>query len=338
VSQPTEVQRLLAAAREAGETELNVSWSATSMGGHEGVARFTAVFNRMYDTSIQVNFTPGPSMPDMIAKVAQELAAGRKASGDLLLGNEVNFATIRHREVLEEYDYSLLSPRILPKIVADGNIGVEIYSAIPAILYQSDLVPAAQSPKTLQDVLAPRWKGLLATTPYGTPFEEIALRPDWGPERTKAFITRLSEQAGGLIRLGESSRIVSGEFPLFVMGNVHGARQLQRQGAPIGYAVPPEGAIASFVYMGVPRNSGHPNLAKLFVNTVVSEEGQRIIFDLHGADHHALPGSQAAVDAAEVRAKGSDLFDVNVKVVLDRPEMTQLAAELERILAVGRGG
>jgi ABC-type glycerol-3-phosphate transport system substrate-binding protein len=83
-----EVQRLLAAARERGETELVLSWGESSLGGYEAAPKFEALFNRMYGTSIKLAFTPGPSMPDMALKVAQEVTSGQKASTDVLLGNE----------------------------------------------------------------------------------------------------------------------------------------------------------------------------------------------------------------------------------------------------------
>jgi ABC-type Fe3+ transport system substrate-binding protein len=85
----------------------------------------------------------------------------------------------------------------------------------------------------------------------------------------------------------------------------------------------------------VPRNSEHPNLAKLFINVVVSEEGQRILWDTYAADHHLLPGTQTEPEIVELKAKGSSIFDVDSKTVLERPEMLQLSAELDRILTEG---
>jgi ABC-type Fe3+ transport system substrate-binding protein len=332
-TQSAEVQRLLAAAREAGETELNLSWSANSFGGYEGVARFESLFNRMYGTNIKINLTPGPSMPDMHAKVLQELAAGRKASTDVLPGAENEMANILPREALEEYDYTLLSPRIIPEVVAAKNIAVEVYSTIPAIVYNSDLVRGADVPRALEDVLDPKWKGKIAGGQTLGALSRVAMRPEWGPERMKAFVARLSQQVGGLIRNSEENRIISGEFMMYVMGNTHGAREPQRKGAPIGYVIPPDGATAGFQHMGVPRNSEHPNLAKLFINAVVSEEGQRILWDTYASDHHGLPGSQSGAEVAELKAKGSGIFDVDVQVILEHPEMNPLRVELDRMLS-----
>src|SRR5687768_16405797 len=77
-----EVRRLIQAARDNGEAELNVSWGTTSLGGPDALKRVEAWMNQTYGTSIRINLTPGPSMPDMGLKIAQELAAGHKASSD----------------------------------------------------------------------------------------------------------------------------------------------------------------------------------------------------------------------------------------------------------------
>lgn len=327
-----EVRRLLTTAKESGERELDVSWSAGSLGGMEGANRFEALFNRMYSTNIKVNLTPGPSMPAMAAKITQEAAAGQKASSDILLGTEGIFADIIDRKALEEYDYTKLSPRITKEVVAFRNIGVEIYSTITAILYNPNLVPPSEVPRKLEDVLNPKWKGKLASTPYAAYFDRVAMRPDWGAERIKAFVKRLSGQVAGLIRLQEETRIASGEFLMLVLGNTHAVRPLRSKGAPLGFVVPNDAASAGFVHLGVPRNSIHPNLGKLFINMIMSEEGQKTLYDVYSADHYALPGSQSWDEMMDLRAQGSKIFDIDVKFVLDHPEMSKLSTELQDIL------
>jgi ABC-type Fe3+ transport system substrate-binding protein len=164
------------------------------------------------------------------------------------------------------------------------------------------------------------------------------MRPEWGAERMKAFAARLSQHVGGVMRSGEETRIVSGEFVMYVMGNTHQTRNLQRKGAPLAYVIPVDAAVAGFQQLGVPRNSAHPNLAKLYINTLLTEEGQQILYDVAATDHHALPGSRSEAEIAELRAKGSDIFNIDTKRVLDQPEIRQLNVELDKILLEGRGG
>lgn len=327
-----EVLRLLSAAKEKGERELDLTWSGSSLGGHEGAKKFEALFNSMYGTNIRVNFTPGPSMTEMAGKVAQEVAAGRKPSTDLLLGSESHYASLLDRGVLEEYDYTRLSPRIKKELVAYKNMGVEIYSTISAINYHSGLVPPAEVPKRLEDVLKPGWKGKIASTINAAYFDRVSYRPEWGSEKMKAFLKRLSEHVGGLVRATESERIISGEFLMLVMSTSHDVRRQRARGAPLGTVIPEDGATVGVLHLGVPRNSSHPNLAKLFINMVVSEEGQKLLYEVYYVDHHELPGSRSAADLKELSSKGIKPLKINVKFVVEHPELQGLSDEFRKIL------
>ncbi len=124
--QAAEVDRLIAAAKENGEKELNISWAEQSFGGSKGAKMFEALFNRMYGTNIKVNFTPSPSMRAMTGKIIQEVTAGRKPSTNVFLGTETHYGTMLKRDVMEPYDYTRLSSRIPRGVVIRKNIGVEI--------------------------------------------------------------------------------------------------------------------------------------------------------------------------------------------------------------------
>jgi iron(III) transport system substrate-binding protein len=333
---PPEVQRLLAAARERGESELSLSWGETSLGGYEATPRFEALFNQMYGTNIRINFTPGPSIPDMTLKVAQEVAAGQKASTDVLLGNDGTFASLVGRNVLEEFDYASLSPRITPEVVAYPNAGVEVYGTVPAIIFNTDRVSTAEAPRRLDDALNPKWRGRIASTPYAVSFDRIAMRPDWGVEKMKAFVARLADSVSGLIRLSEVSRVATGEFDMLVIGNTDNVREPRAKGAPLWYSIPDDGAVVAFVNVGVPRTAAHPHLAKLFASLLMSKEGQAIIYELDSTDNYALPDSQSGAELKELKARGGSVLEIDVKFVVDHPEMSQLSADVTKILTERR--
>jgi ABC-type Fe3+ transport system substrate-binding protein len=336
---PAEVNRLLTTARAAGETELSLSWSENTLGGNEGAQRLTALMNRMYGTDIKVTFTPGPSMTDMAAKVSQELPAGRKASTDVLIGSEGHFGSLLNRDVLESYDYTLLSPRITGDVVGPQNIAVEIVSRFPGITYNSDLVRGADVPRRLEDALDPKWRGKIASTPNAASFDRVSYRPDWGTDRMRDYVTRLSQNIGGLLRCGESARVVTGEFLMLVMDcGSYEARRQREKGAPLASSIPADAVTAVFFYLGIPRNSAHPNLAKLFVNTVLSEAGQKIVYEMDAADHYALPGSQSAAELADLKARGIEPFKVDIRYVAEHPEGANLDEEFRRILREKVGG
>lgn len=333
-----EVRRVMGQAKEAGERELDMVWSGTSLGGSEGARKFEVVFNKMYGMKARLNFTPGPSMTDMAGKVAQELAGGRKASSDVLVGTESHFGALVPRNVLEEYDYTKLSSRIGKRFVAYRNIGVEIATVISGITYNTDAVRPGEAPRKLEDVLNPKWKGKIASTQNAAIFDRVAMRPEWSPEKIRVFVRKLSEQAAGLIRASENDRVISGEFIMLVLdGGGHQVRKQLEKGAPLGHVIPEDAGTVAFLHMGVPRNAAHPNLAKLFINMVMSEQGQRVVFENHFTDHHELTGSQSAPALKDLKARGVDLLRVDVKFVVDHPEMGKLSDELRNILRSKQG-
>lgn len=336
VGQSEEARRLVTTAKEKGETELDLVWSENNLRGAEGAKKFESLFNRTYGTNIKVNFTPGPSMTQVAGRVAQEVAAGRRASTDILVGSEGHFGALLNRNVLEQYDYTRLSPRISRALVAPQNIGVEIFSILPGITYNTNVISASETPKKLEDVLNPKWKGKIASSINAAILDRVAMRREWGAERMKAFVARLSQHVRGLIRCGgETSRIASGEFALLAMdcgSYLVRGDQARTAGIPLGHVIPEDAATMGFVYMGVPRNSARPNLAKLFINMLVTEAGQTLIYELDFTDHIELPGSRAASELREVKTKGVDVLRIDAKFDVEHPEMRQLQQELAKLL------
>ncbi len=325
-----EARKLVSAAASKGETTLTLSWSGNTLGGVEGYRKFEAVFNSMYGTNMKIDFTPGPSMTDMMAKVSQEVAAGRATSTDVLIGTDSHYVPILDRGVLEGYDYATLSPWIRPDMVAPNQIGVEIYGTTAGVLYNPGLVPESAVPHKLADTLDPRWKGKIASSPDAAYLDIVTLRPEWGPEKMKAFVTSLTDQVAGLLRVGEETRIVSGEFAMLVMGNTHSVTDLK--GAQIKVVIPTDAGVTRFVYLGVPRTAAHPNLAKLFINMILSADGQRILYDVYSTDHYELPGSRSAEDLKAQGIDKSQMLAVNIQLVAQHPELKQVNQDLSRIL------
>jgi len=333
IEHTAEVKRLISLAKENGERELNVAWCQCSLGGAEGAKRLETLFNGLYGLNIRVTFTPAVSMTEMAGRITQEVVAGQKASSDLLLGSETHYGALLDRGVLEEYDYTRLSPRITADLVAPKNIAVQIAgSGIAGIAYNTSAISSAEIPKKLEDVLNPKWKGKIASSVNAAYLDRVAYRPEWGPEKMKVFVKKLSGHIGGLIVTGEMSRIVSGEFTMLVLGGHTQVLRDKAKGAPLDFIIPDDAAIVGFLHLGVPRNSVHSNLAKLFISMITSEEGQRIIYEGEFTDHPLLPGSRSAALLKDLNARGIEPLKFGVKFVSENPEIRQLGDQLRNIL------
>src|SRR5262249_33557245 len=83
------LQTLTEGARHEGQ--LDLIWGESSIGGTAGVRRLADGFNRAYGLNVNVQFTLGPSMPEMAIKLLQEYNANRRASTDLFLATDTPF-------------------------------------------------------------------------------------------------------------------------------------------------------------------------------------------------------------------------------------------------------
>src|SRR5215475_12881923 len=85
-AEATTLEQLVAGAKKEGEVTLLAS--ASTFGGKKGFAELEAVFNKRYGLTSKLNLAPGPSFPQVAARIMSELKAGAKSSTDLYLGSD----------------------------------------------------------------------------------------------------------------------------------------------------------------------------------------------------------------------------------------------------------
>lgn len=294
-----ELQKVIAGAKAEGK--LSLIWSATTLGGSAGAKRFQDGINKMFGTNIEITFTPGPSMPGVGNQLAAEKQAGRPASTDVYLAYSRTMALLHKFDLFEPVEWQKLLPgRITDANVEDKGALIKIVTALPGILYNTQLVPS--KPTALTDFLKPEWKGKIASTPYAANFDILAARGEWGPEKAIDYAKKLSPQLAGLIRCDAVDRVATGEFIALVMtctGNE--AIAVQAKGGPVDHVQPRDLVIKSFFYFGVPRHAASPNAAKLFVTYAMTQEGQDLMWETWQSDLDLFPGTHTAkaVEATE---------------------------------------
>lgn len=157
-----------------------------------------------------------------------------------------------------------------------------------AIIYNKGLVPAGSEPQEWVDLLDPRWKGKVGMNP---PWRSVSVQQTvelWeGQLGIKDFAERL--KANG-VRFFEGS---SGVLQAVIRGDVKVAHVTDlvvnpaiEDGAPIGVVYPRSGVPVSRGVAFVPAKAAHPNAAKVFVNWLLTRDGQIAL-----QKHAGLPGS-----------------------------------------------
>lgn len=290
---PVTMEELIAGAKN--EKELVFIAGARTFGGRKGFAEIEKAFNKKYGLDARIKLTGGPSMPAMAGRVITELKAGRNSSTDFYLGSQSHIATLHQQNALAKVDWSGIFPWITKEMEIFPKEGVLVYTSINGMLYNTNLVPPEKAPKTYEDLvdskLSPTWAGKLAIPPYTAWL--VQLSTIWGDEKVKEFTQKLVPLSGGRLRYSEDERIVSGEFP--VMANLGGAVESmwkwQAKGAPLKGVPGSTPVITSYFQLGVPKNSAHPNLARLMVAFMTTKEGQSVVQKYRYRSSHLVDGT-----------------------------------------------
>jgi ABC-type Fe3+ transport system substrate-binding protein len=320
------------------EGMLRGQWGQNSFGGSEGFREILAGMNKKYKLDLKGQYTPGPDMQRLMLRIIQENAAGQPASTDVYLGNAQAMFDGLKSNLLKPMTYnSFIADKPQPEgkfnaIAADGT-HVAIATAVVGIQYNTNLVKGAEIPRRLNDVLNPKWKGKIASTPYAAGMREFATPDFLGREKMIDFTKKLSKQIGGLMRCGEAERITSGEFLMlaFTCGG-NDVNVLKRAGAPLGHTVIEEGTVLHMRYAAVPKNSRSPNAGALLIDYLMSAEGQELLWKHDGLDLHLFPGSQTKRELDKVRAAKGKVIISSPEWLASFKDYAETQKELEAIL------
>jgi ABC-type Fe3+ transport system substrate-binding protein len=312
----TPLEKLIAAAEEEGE--LNIL-----EGGFAEEAWLTKLetgLNAKYGTSIKINGTGGPSMSKMIGRLIEEAKAGQPPSSDLLQTSPRNRLRLQLAGVTEPVDWRAIDPSILPDEITHDGSGL-VYSAdAVGIVYNTNVFSPADLPQSLEDLADPKYKGLIATTPYGTGWAEAAVIN--GLENTEAVAIKIAPNIGGYTGSSDFSPITTGQIPMFAFTGSSGNALLEKErGAPIDVIYPFN---AYFVYsVDMLKGSPHPNTARLLALFLRSPEGQKIVWEETHQDSPYLEGSNIYNQVKAAEAKGEHVLLEVESVVIANEEIYQ---------------
>ena len=166
------------------------------------------------------------------------------------------------------YDKSLKDP--------DGH-WTSVHLLLKGMGYNTGLVRADEAPKKYEDLLHQRWKGKIGINIRDTEWY-INLQRRMGKEKAKYFFKGLAAQNPGL-REGHNliaQLLAAGEFHVIANGYAHIIARLTGYGAPVQWVF--EEPVITYVHpIALARHAPHPNAGKLFINFVLSKQGQTML-------------------------------------------------------------
>ena len=299
-------EQLIAGAKKEGDEIVFVA-GAQTFGGRKGLAEIEAAFNKKFGLKARINFAAGPDMNARAARLITEVKANRQSSSDLYLGSQSHFALLHKENALEKVNWAGTFSWLSKEMEIFPGEGVLVYTSPNGIIYNANLIPKDKAPKSYSDLVDPRlsptWAGKLAIPPYVAWLADLSLV--WGQEKAKDFARKVVALSGGRLRYSEEERVVSGEFPIMAnLGDALGAMWAwQAKGAPL-VAVPGLNPInTDYFQLGVPRNSAHPNLARLLVAFMASKEAQAVLQKYESRSSHLVEGTIMAKYLRENRVQ-----------------------------------
>jgi iron(III) transport system substrate-binding protein len=144
------------------------------------------------------------------------------------------------------------------------------------VAYNTRKVQRSELPDSYEGFVEPKWKGRIGIEATDTEWMATLIKA-WGPDKGMAYFRRLAELKPDM-RKGHilfAEMIAAGEVPIGLTVYNSNAETLKRKGAPIDW-LPIQPVVARSQGIGVAAHAPHPHAALLFVDFVLSPEGQRL--------------------------------------------------------------
>ena len=261
---------------DAAKKEGHVVWYTTFI-VNQAAQPIADAFMKKYP-GISVELTRADSIPTAL-KILTEAKAGR-IQADVTDGIETA------PPLLKENLLASYIPNGTDKYPAELKVpkgfwhSVALYFFTPGV--NTNLVPKGTEPRTLQDLLDPKWKGKMAwSSASGTGGAAFvgAVLTSLGEDRGMAYLKELAKQ--NVITVGITARaivdqVINGEYPIALEIFNHHTVISAAQGAPVTW-VPMEPILAPMAVASVVKDAPHPNAAHLFLDYLISEECQKIL-------------------------------------------------------------
>jgi len=213
----------------------------------------------------------------LIKRALEEIRAGQYIADVIATTGEQMDLLKREGVFLEHY---VAEARNYPEDVKhkgkNGFYYVGHYETYASLGFNTSVIPPADAPKTMPDLLNPKWKGKMSivSTTTGTRWIGSTLEA-FGRE----YLDKLAEQdvkVQNMSGAALSGLVVSGEVPLSPTIFDANITQAKQKGAPVEWR-PLEPVVTTVAYAGLTLKAPHPHAALLYLDWLHSKEGQLMI-------------------------------------------------------------
>ena len=258
---------LVAGAKKEGEVNLYLSTDLSDANG------MIQSFRKKYPF-VEVKFFRAGN-DKLLNRILTETGAGR-FDGDVILISSFEVRVLIQKKLLQKY----LSPERsnYPEGFTDKEgYWTSVYSIPRVVAYNTKLLRADAAPKTYEDLLQPRWKNSFSMSNSAVLWYTGFLK-FYGEEKGRDYMNKLAAQKP-LFRDSESiitQLLAAGEFPLGLTYS-HQVGTMKRKGAPLDWVRTAQPIVTGLKPISLSIRAAHPNAGKLFIDFILSKEGQELI-------------------------------------------------------------
>jgi len=271
---PDRAARLLAGAKKEGTLTLYSSAQVEVM---------TAVINAFEKKyGVKVSLWRGAS-EQIFQRVQTEARAGRSFA-DVMETAGPNIEAANREKLLQDI-VTPVSSELMPQAVSPQRPWIVSRLTVFVIAYNTKLIKPADAPKRYEDLLDAKWKGKLGIESDDNNWLMTASAV-LGEERGLKLMRDIVAKNGISVRKGHAllaNLIASGEVPVAITAYLDEIEGMKKAGAPVDYVFAPPTVVMPTAVAPLKR-APHPHAAVLFVDFLLSEEGQKIL-----AAHSVVP-------------------------------------------------
>jgi len=261
--------KLVAAAKKEGKAVVYGSLESDTVGA------IKKAFQKK--TGIEMEYWRA-SATKVMDRAMGEYRAG-KPLFDIILTNDNPMQIMLKEGIFAKYNSP--SAADFPKDAIDPNLGPRYRNVIVGVVYNKSAIKPADAPKSLEDLVNPKYKGKLVMpdpTQHTTTTQWVAsLFKLMGKEKADKYIRDLAAMKPILVEslLPAAERVTTGETPIAIT-YVKYVFIFGQKGAPLDY-VRLGKMMGDGHYLGLNNKAPHPNGGKAFIDYFLDDESMNIM-------------------------------------------------------------
>ena len=215
----------------------------------------------------------GPAQ--QLARIVQEQRAGHYLA-DVVYNNLLHLIYMKENGILGKYESPENKYLMKEALDPDGFwVGGDIDVLVTG--FNTKMIPRNDVPTTYDGLLDGKLKGQMAIN-SNNPYALVGMVSLRGEEQGIAYMKKIAQQSlrpvQGFTHM--ANLLAAGEYPIALMSQVTKIEELKEKGAPVEW-VPNTPNFSTVGAYALSRNPPHPAGARLVIDFVLSEQGQKVL-------------------------------------------------------------